>query len=370
MTESDWSDEGDWEDWEDDTEETIKKIIVLDNSFPEYINITQKDNFFILDIEFMESPYKIKFFIEDNKLTNCKVENEKYVQQSKKILKYLQFVTVSDTFIMDLYLKIQDIHDYFNTHCLLCEKKICEGNFVCNDKLCFFNISIVCKYLLLDFIKNNKEVAEFLFYSFIISLHSSRKPYFIPDTITMKELIEITDKCITFDEILKNIDYLEDIMDSRLISLFIWIIIFCKTVSYNDGKLCIKEKDFDKKTIENKRLKRKKVVTRYHGTSPENLFNIINIGLKNYSKTNKQTNGAAYGSGIYLSDSSDFARGYSNKNIQLCENNFVLNSKYHKKIIYLKGDLYKANLKQFEKTYNITVVPDENAFLLKEIIME
>ena len=39
----------------------------------------------------------------------------------------------------------------------------------------------------------------------------------------------------------------------------------------------------------------------FHGSNVSNWHNIIRMGLKNYSGTSKQVNGAAFGKGIYLS---------------------------------------------------------------------
>jgi len=49
----------------------------------------------------------------------------------------------------------------------------------------------------------------------------------------------------------------------------------------------------------------------YHGSSIENWHSIMRVGLKNASGTSLQVNGAAYGSGIYVSPQAATSFGYS-----------------------------------------------------------
>lgn len=57
--------------------------------------------------------------------------------------------------------------------------------------------------------------------------------------------------------------------------------------------------------------KTKKTVWAYHGSRPENWHSIIRNGLVNASGTKLQVNGAAYGSGIYMSPNASVSYGYS-----------------------------------------------------------
>ena len=49
----------------------------------------------------------------------------------------------------------------------------------------------------------------------------------------------------------------------------------------------------------------------YHGSSIENWHSILRNGLKNCSGTKLQVNGAAYGSGVYISPTASMSLGYS-----------------------------------------------------------
>eukprot|EP00004_Rigifila_ramosa_P007038 TRINITY_DN1795_c0_g2_i1.p1 TRINITY_DN1795_c0_g2~~TRINITY_DN1795_c0_g2_i1.p1 ORF type:complete len:719 (+),score=140.34 TRINITY_DN1795_c0_g2_i1:179-2158(+) len=49
----------------------------------------------------------------------------------------------------------------------------------------------------------------------------------------------------------------------------------------------------------------------FHGTSFENIYSILRNGLRSLSSTRLQRNGAAYGAGVYFSNSAQYALGYS-----------------------------------------------------------
>lgn len=50
---------------------------------------------------------------------------------------------------------------------------------------------------------------------------------------------------------------------------------------------------------------------KYHGSNLANWFSIVTRGLQNYSNTKFMASGAAYGSGVYLSDEYSFSKTYS-----------------------------------------------------------
>ena len=100
--------------------------------------------------------------------------------------------------------------------------------------------------------------------------------------------------------------------------------------------------------------------TRYlfHGTPAENIIPILATGLRNCSKNSDlQLNGAAYGHGIYLSDSAEFSLGSCHA-ANLNGNNMMA------MLVYEVLD----NPKWF-KTTNIYVVDDETALVLRYIIV-
>lgn len=90
----------------------------------------------------------------------------------------------------------------------------------------------------------------------------------------------------------------------------------------------------------------------YHGTPYENMYSIFRNGLKNAS-TNKKLalHGAAYGNGIYLSNNVNISLGY-------CYGDY--------KIILI----YEVcNKKEWNRSVGIYVVPDENALILRYMLV-
>lgn len=120
----------------------------------------------------------------------------------------------------------------------------------------------------------------------------------------------------------------------------------------------------------------------FHGTSLYSWYPIIKNGLKVMSGTEFEANGAAYGKGIYLSDSFSFSLGYSGYNNR---NNLLYNSKNTKKqsdqIIDLDNWVQNINTKvvgvfeindniqNHKKTTNIFVVANEKILLLRYLIL-
>lgn len=105
-----------------------------------------------------------------------------------------------------------------------------------------------------------------------------------------------------------------------------------------------KEESFHRIPIDSKIL--------MHGTNIKNLYSIMRNGLKTMSKSKYQTNGAAYGDGIYLTDDVRLASYYSNTGVE--EDNTVC-------ILFFNV----KNLKQ--KTHNI-YVQDEDDIILRCIL--
>lgn len=90
----------------------------------------------------------------------------------------------------------------------------------------------------------------------------------------------------------------------------------------------------------------------YHGSRQENWYSIMRNGLKVCSDSKMQVNGAAYGSGIYLSDQVNFSLNYSTGQ------NIVIG-------VYQVMDTRE----KWYKTTNIYVVPDEKNVLLKYLLI-
>lgn len=89
----------------------------------------------------------------------------------------------------------------------------------------------------------------------------------------------------------------------------------------------------------------------YHGSSIGNWYSILRNGLKNCSGTKLMSCGAAYGNGIYFSNSADLSLGYS--------------VGYTFRVI---GIAQVLNKEKYKKCQTIYVVPDEDQVLLKYLI--
>jgi hypothetical protein len=89
----------------------------------------------------------------------------------------------------------------------------------------------------------------------------------------------------------------------------------------------------------------------FHGSSLSNWTSIFKKGLRNYSKSKLQKNGAAYGDGVYLAKTPQFASVYSRG-----------------KWIIIAVVKVLDDIEQYKKTDEIYVVPDDSKLLIKYII--
>lgn len=86
--------------------------------------------------------------------------------------------------------------------------------------------------------------------------------------------------------------------------------------------------DREKKFNEIKAKKNVKVLNGFHGSPQGNWHSIIRNSLKNFSGTDKQTHGSAYGSGIYLATEINTSLGYSNGHSDGGWENSVIGKKF------------------------------------------
>lgn len=94
----------------------------------------------------------------------------------------------------------------------------------------------------------------------------------------------------------------------------------------------------------------------FHGSASKCWYSIIRNGLVSLSGTNMMVNGAAYGAGIYMSPSYNFALSYSQKN----------KSKSNTPIV----GVYEVagNESKYKKTPSIFVVPDKSKCVLRYLV--
>lgn len=109
----------------------------------------------------------------------------------------------------------------------------------------------------------------------------------------------------------------------------------------------------------------------FHGSNGACWYSILRNGIKVLSNTSLQKNGAAYGPGIYVSDSYNFALGYSQRfgtasasNTQANGSNGSNGSNCIVGVYEVLGD--KA---QYLKSPNIYVIPTHESCLLKYLIV-
>lgn len=96
----------------------------------------------------------------------------------------------------------------------------------------------------------------------------------------------------------------------------------------------------------------------FHGSNISNWYSILRNGLKNASGTALQVNGAAYGSGIYLTSNYGMSFGYSH----MVHNNSMSNIK-------VVGVAQVLNMEKYSKGNTIYVVPNEDEVLLKFLVI-
>jgi ubiquitin-protein ligase len=112
----------------------------------------------------------------------------------------------------------------------------------------------------------------------------------------------------------------------------------------------------DQKTVFNNIKKKYKNKTHYlfHGSNNANWYSILRNGLKNCSKTKLMTAGAAYGSGIYLSNDIKVSSGYGSS----------LDGYSYIGIFEVIGEISKYQ----QQNRSIFVVPDEKMVIQRYLV--
>lgn len=108
----------------------------------------------------------------------------------------------------------------------------------------------------------------------------------------------------------------------------------------------------------NKKVKKEGSSYLFHGSINPNWYSIMMNGLKNYSKTDRMTNGAAYGEGIYLSNTASLSAQY-------CRRGNIPKSGYVIGVFEVIGDI-----ELYRKRNDIFVVNDDKKLRLKYILWD
>jgi hypothetical protein len=99
----------------------------------------------------------------------------------------------------------------------------------------------------------------------------------------------------------------------------------------------------------------------FHGSSSSNWYGILRNGLKNCSGTALMTTGQAYGPGIYLSDSLQFAKNYSGI--------YAKHNQGSDKITIVGVCQVKKPIATYNKAPNIFTIQDDTELILRHIIV-
>jgi len=259
----------------------------------------------------------------------------------------------SNTYFIELALYIRSRLNSLNEYCILCDQKHLFGNMlkptVCARDLCvwsFQELGIASDAT--DFVANSQEVVDLLLYLAKEAARSSRRelifdpfPNIFDPSDPRHERKILDPKCKNYSLAqteLDKIPYVADIIKRNpahpnigeawriagpiCSPLASWVMssnrsFFVKLTPEIEIKQ-IRAEQFlmlsappETENLFRSLRKQHGSVFAFHGSSIENWHSIIRNGLKNASGSKLQVNGAAYGSGIYMSPNLCVAMGYS-----------------------------------------------------------
>lgn len=348
-------------------------------------NITKYDNDNIC-VKYKEQNLVLR--IKNNILMNN--ENNKSTEHLLRILNAKNLREMTEENMYDFTELLENINNMSNmcticgeniintkTHFSICKNKICEKKYY----------EIVTDNIITDEYKKDISVLNILILSAYACLkHPQKSEIFSPfpsffanfDDLMGKtkysydnfnDLMKIIHKCNNDDDLFTNISkhdysFLKFIIETNITDLKSNHLftdnknIFVNNTNDNilDEKEIISfqvkhdyktELNFD--TVQHRYL--------FHGSPLSNWYSILRNGIKNKSNTKEMLNGAAYGNGIYLSDSANFSYNYGA-------------DRFCKSGLYVIGVVQVKNtIDTYKKTTNIFVVPNEDEILLKYVIV-
>lgn len=415
-SDSEWNDiEDEWSDIEDNWDIPNNNIIDLNTNNLD-IKVIHEENYRIIKLK--NNSYSSLFkninnisinelnilisYTENYKIFNINVyienkETKTDILILNKLNNKLKNINIdlSNNFIS----KINDIiseffnNDIFNK-CFLCEKiNINENHFIdncfiiniCNDLKCIFNSYIFSEDIVNDELKNQKNRLELMLYLFTYSCYINRIPSILPENTNLMKILNLIKKL----DSLNNINFkLYNNLDNELKSLISWLIVkykYSQKIHFFKEEYDMKNKVLkyiyqinENNIIKDEKFKNadiKRIFNKYHGSSDYNYFNILMNGLQVFSNTELQTNGSAYGKGIYFGEQY-VAKSYNNNNnISFHKNNknykiykLLIKSNINKCIKLLNCDIFYEN-DNWENNNFCTVIPDENNIKIKYLII-
>ena len=224
-------------------------------------------------------------------------------------------------FIVDY---IQELFKHIYDKCLVCDgnmKYVAMKPYICEKEICHFRYNTLnLGFLLLEEIRRDPIVADLLISFFYIACNAPRELTYKPDNFNKTKMIKILNDCPTIYDLieLENEQTLKKHIGPELYNILCWIItsnrvyLEYKSDSNNEYTFVMNSSNPEKEAKFNNHVRKNtETYPGYHGSGINNWHNIIRMGLKNYSGTKWQLNGAAYGKGIYLSKNIQTAKSYA-----------------------------------------------------------
>lgn len=232
-----------------------------------------------------------------------------------------------------LYFTLELVECFFDLqdHCCICRKPLQTVGLkptTCDDKFCEFQYSDlgIGNSLIVE-IRRDPLVADLLVSLFSMALDTQYLTPAPPQSINLKECKKIISDLPPMDEIAKceSDENIMKLISSSAYNLLKWII-FSNRSHLITVPSHLKLKEFEsayqflslistpEAEVEFQKLQKKNgSVYLFHGSEISKWHSIFRNGLKNYSGTPMQANGAALGPGIYFSKSSSISLSYSTK---------------------------------------------------------
>lgn len=392
-----------------DTFLSLNDILFLKDNF-ETIEFENKTECFVIicyKIDYLDENISLKYILEQNKIfyeLHNKTIFSSHIYRLLEQTHKKKYFTNDEISISDFLLNLQNhIANNAYNYCTCCAKEhLIKGTSIithCDNTNCIKKFyHLVTDNRITELFNKDTNVLKFLINIMIIgSLHPKGASAFVPfveligiDTLDelkniieekilnnkFKNIIDIISTCqndLDFLEKTDNMIYglVKNAISNNYFSMISKENIIQKTSTKSKTSIISINISYNA-SIENKFLGEHFL---FHGSSLWSWYSIIKNGLKVMSGTALQANGAAYGNGIYLSDSFDMSFSYSSMtmNQSHSKNNFKNLDEY-----MLKDTEYKHVVGVFEickepsvyrKINQIFVVAEQNVLLLRTLVL-
>lgn len=384
--------EGDWEEEDIFYEKEKQEYIIPEDC---KINIKRGEIDLEINIEKITNEIQKKYFKQKIIYINVKEYSKTITVNTGGKLGFLLDYKIKKVDFEDTEYLIIKINNFIkntiknlNKKCLICDKDTEYYNYkpdICKSILCYhgYNELNLCSSIREEILRD-KQVCDLLISLFVSACASQHPIYNLK--ISKETAINIINCCPPVNKLYRIAEYtktekcfkkLIDKYHSELYNLIKYIIDSCPLYIESIGKFEFKiitstEKEEKFKNLYEKQ-EYKKILTGYHGSSISNWHNIIRMGLKNYSGTKHQKNGAAFGNGIYLATTQTFSLFYSIDITNIWKLSEVFSLRKKNRIV-AKCDIidqqknsFNYNESKWQKTKDIFVVDEEEYVNIKSI---